>query len=170
MRSGAPLLLPNPTLAPSQNPTSPPMSAALTQVNSSQTLYRDYQRITLQEPPTAVPPGRLPRQKDVILQHDLIDTCKPGDEVTVNGTYVPSYDLATNVRQGFPVFSTFVEANNVVRPEDSAGDRLLTEADVKAIKDLSRQPRIGEAARRLGCGAPAWVLLMVLMWRWHHCC
>lgn len=46
-----------------------------------QTVYRNYQKITLQESPGTIPPGRLPRSKDVILLHDLIDNVKPGDEV-----------------------------------------------------------------------------------------
>ena len=44
------------------------------------TIYRNYQRITLQESPGTIPPGRLPRSKEVILLHDLIDCVKPGDE------------------------------------------------------------------------------------------
>ncbi len=47
-------------------------------LNSSQTVYRNYQKITLQESPGSVPAGRVPRTKDVILLHDLIDTISPG--------------------------------------------------------------------------------------------
>ncbi len=43
-------------------------------VNTEQTVYRNYQRITLQESPGTVPPGRLPRSKEVILLWDLIDS------------------------------------------------------------------------------------------------
>ena len=32
-------------------------------VNASETVYQNYQRLTLQESPGSVPPGRLPRQK-----------------------------------------------------------------------------------------------------------
>ena len=46
-----------------------------------QTLYKNYQRITLQESPGKVPAGRLPRSKDAILLDDLVDNCKPGDEI-----------------------------------------------------------------------------------------
>jgi len=46
-----------------------------------QTLYKNYQRITIQESPGKVPPGRLPRSKDAVLLDDLVDTCKPGDEI-----------------------------------------------------------------------------------------
>jgi DNA replication licensing factor MCM2 len=50
-------------------------------INAEQTVYRNYQKITLQESPGTVPPGRLPRSKEVVILHDLIDTVRPGDEV-----------------------------------------------------------------------------------------
>jgi DNA replication licensing factor MCM2 len=50
-------------------------------VNVEQTIYRNYQKITLQESPGSVPAGRLPRYKDIILLHDLIDQARPGEEI-----------------------------------------------------------------------------------------
>jgi len=50
-------------------------------VNASQTVYRNYQKITLQEAPGSVPAGRLPRHKDVILLWDLIDSGRPGEMI-----------------------------------------------------------------------------------------
>ena len=50
-------------------------------LNAEQTLYRNYQKVTLQESPGSVPAGRVPRHKDCVLLADLIDTCRPGDEV-----------------------------------------------------------------------------------------
>ena len=46
-----------------------------------QTVYQNYQRITMQESPNSVAAGRLPRSKEVILLDDLCDGCKPGDEI-----------------------------------------------------------------------------------------
>lgn len=46
-----------------------------------QTVYQNYQRITIQESPGKVAAGRLPRSKDAILLADLVDSCKPGDEI-----------------------------------------------------------------------------------------
>lgn len=37
--------------------------------------------MTLQESPGTVPPGRLPRHREVILLWDLIDSAKPGEEI-----------------------------------------------------------------------------------------
>jgi hypothetical protein len=42
-------------------------------LNQEQTVYRNYQRVTLQESPGAVPAGRVPRSKEVILTADLVD-------------------------------------------------------------------------------------------------
>ena len=52
-------------------------------VNQEQTVYRNYQKISLQESPGKVPAGRVPRHKTVILTNDLIDSAKPGDEIEV---------------------------------------------------------------------------------------
>ena len=50
-------------------------------VNSEQTVYRNYQKMTLQESPGSVPAGRLPRHREVVCLWDLIDIAKPGEEV-----------------------------------------------------------------------------------------
>lgn len=51
-----------------------------------QTLYRNYQKLTLQESPNTVQAGRLPRYKEIILLHDLIDIARPGEEIVSNST------------------------------------------------------------------------------------
>lgn len=63
------------------------------QINSSETVYRDYQKLTLQESPGSVPAGRLPRHKEVILTHDLIDCARPGEEIEVTGELARSVAL-----------------------------------------------------------------------------
>ncbi|SCV04028.1 LAMI_0H12860g1_1 [Lachancea mirantina] len=85
--------------------------------NAEKTLYRNYQRVTLQEAPGSVPPGRLPRHREVILLWDLVDIAKPGEEVEITGVYKNTYDGNLNARNGFPVFATVIEANAVRRRE-----------------------------------------------------
>ena len=71
------------------------------------TVYRNYQKMTLQESPGSVPAGRLPRSKEIIVLNDLIDLARPGDEIDVTGIYVNSFDASQiKQRNGFPVFST----------------------------------------------------------------
>ena len=82
--------------------------------------------MTLQESPGSVPPGRLPRHREVILLWDLIDSAKPGEEIVryflfqdfllyitahrnkqeVTGIYRNNFDASLNAKNGFPVFST----------------------------------------------------------------
>ena len=111
-------------------------------LNSEQTVYRNYQKITLQESPGTVPAGRLPRHREVILLWDLIDSAKPGEEIEVTGIYRNNYDAQLNNRNGFPVFATILEANHVIKSHDQMAGFRLTEEDEREIRALSRDPRI----------------------------
>lgn len=111
-------------------------------LNSEKTVYRNYQKMTLQESPGTVPAGRLPRHREVILLWDLIDSAKPGEEIEVTGIYRNNYDAQLNNRNGFPVFATILEANHVVKSHDQLAGFRLTEEDEHEIRQLSRDPQI----------------------------
>ena len=111
-------------------------------LNSEKTIYRNYQKLTLQESPGTVPAGRLPRHREVILLWDLIDSAKPGEEIEVTGIYRNNYDAQLNNRNGFPVFATILEANHVVQAHDQMAGFNLTEEDEREIRALSRDPHI----------------------------
>ena len=111
-------------------------------LNSSQTIYRNYQKLTLQESPGTVPAGRLPRHREVILLWDLIDSAKPGEEIEITGIYRNSYSAQLNNKNGFPVFATILEANHVIKSHDQLAGFRLTEADERQIRQLSRDPQI----------------------------
>ena len=98
-----------------------------------QTLYQNYQRITIQEAPGKVDAGRLPRAKDAILLGDLCDTAKPGDEIELTGVYTNNYDGSLNTAQGFPVFATVFLGNHIAKKDGDSSTRSLTDEDVKAI-------------------------------------
>lgn len=115
-------------------------------LNSEKTLYRNYQRITLQEAPGSVPAGRLPRHREVILLSDLVDVAKPGEDVDIVGIYKNNYDGHLNAKNGFPVFATILEANSVRRKEaissmfsGAAGPSSWVEEDEKDFRRLSRE-------------------------------
>ncbi|CAG0884040.1 unnamed protein product [Cyprideis torosa] len=137
-------------------------------VNVEETVYKNYQRITLQESPGSVPAGRLPRSKDAILLGELCDTCKPGDDIDLTGVYSNNYDgslntqqvgmrgrsgeaqlpqdteLESNNRGGFPVFATVIMANHIVRKDAGHALRAMTDEDIRAVVALSRDERIAE--------------------------
>lgn len=69
------------------------------QINMEQTIYRNYQKITIQESPGRIPAGRIPRSKDCILLSDLVDRSKPGDEVDLTAIYTNNYDGSLNTEE-----------------------------------------------------------------------
>jgi DNA replicative helicase MCM subunit Mcm2 (Cdc46/Mcm family) len=49
-----------------------------------------------------------------------------------------------NSQQGFPVFKTVIEANYVYKRDDIYQSFQLTEEDEKQIRQLAKDPHIGE--------------------------
>jgi len=115
-------------------------------LNQEKTVYRNYQKVTLQESPGTVPPGRVPRYKDVILLADLIDRARPGQEVEVTGVYMYAHQAgAGNVPYtGFPVFGTVIEANFVQQREDLMAQYSLTDQEKREILQLAKDPKIAQ--------------------------
>uniref|UniRef100_A0A7S3N4W0 DNA replication licensing factor MCM2 n=1 Tax=Euplotes harpa TaxID=151035 RepID=A0A7S3N4W0_9SPIT len=101
------------------------------------TEYNNYQKITVQETPGTVPPGRVPRQKEVVLQADLVDIARPGDEVEITGIYTSKFDYNMNYQHGFPIFTTHIEANYIKRLQDLEHN-LLTEDEIMEIRKLAK--------------------------------
>ena len=104
-------------------------------------IYKNYQRMTVQESPGTLPPGRVPRQKEILLTDDLVDSARPGDEVEITGIYKSKFDYGTNLKHGFPVFSTYFEANCVKRLNDIEVNE-LTEEDKIELRKLAKKPNI----------------------------
>ena len=101
-------------------------------------VYRDHQTVSIQELPEKAPAGQLPRSVDIILDGDLVDSCKPGDRVLLVGTYrcLPSK------RQGYTsgTFKTIVIANNVILLSKEVAPQ-FSARDVSKIKRFCRNPR-----------------------------
>ncbi|CAH1402014.1 unnamed protein product [Nezara viridula] len=113
-------------------------------INMEETIYRNYQKVTIQESPGKIPAGRMPRSKECILLADLTDRCKPGDEVDITGVYTNSYDGSLNTEQGFPVFATVIIVNHLIVKDSKHIVESLTDEDISAIMKLSKDHRIGE--------------------------
>ena len=101
---------------------------------------RDYQEIKIQEQVGALSLGTIPRSVWVTLEDDLVDACKPGDDVTVIGVVSrrwrqPSKFEATRTEIELAVKANYVLVNNDQR---SAGQALVSEDTEKEFDDFWR--------------------------------
>jgi DNA replication licensing factor MCM2 len=122
------------------NPMSCPGSAF--RLHPTQSQYANVQRVHLQETPGSVPPGRVPRTKEIYWSDDLIDVARPGEEIQVTGIYEHALDYTLTLQSGFPVFGTYITANHVRKRDFDRAN--LSAADVAEIRRLAQDPRIGQ--------------------------
>ena len=62
----------------------------------------------------------------------------------LTGTYTNNYDGSLNTANGFPVFATVIQANHIAKKDDKMATASLTDEDIRAIVQLSKDERIGE--------------------------
>lgn len=62
----------------------------------------------------------------------------------LTGIYHNNYDGSLNMSNGFPVFATVIQANYITKKDDKLAVSSLTDEDIKAIVQLSKDERIGE--------------------------
>ena len=67
----------------------------------------------------------------------------------MTGIYRINYDTSLNRSNGFPVFATVIEANFITKQDDKLAVTSLTDEDIKAIINLSKDERIGEKVIKL---------------------
>ncbi|KAI8776701.1 zygotic DNA replication licensing factor mcm3 [Biomphalaria glabrata] len=101
-------------------------------------VYKDHQTFSIQEMPEKAPPGQLPRSVDVIIDNDLVDSCKPGDRVQVVGMYrcLPAK------KNGFTTatFRTVLIANNISLLSKEVAP-LFSADDVAKIKKFAKDKK-----------------------------
>ena len=58
--------------------------------------------------------------------------------------YHNNYDGSLNTANGFPVFATVILANHIAKNDDKMAVASLTDDDIKAIVQLSKDERVAE--------------------------
>lgn len=102
-------------------------------------LFKDHQRIVLQEMPESAPLGQLPRSLDLILDHDLVDQIKPGDRVQITGVYRALSPGVTKQASTSGRFPTVVLVNHVQVLGNSQAQLEYAVEDIRNIRQLSQQ-------------------------------
>ena len=106
--------------------------------------YRDHQTVSIQEMPERAPAGQLPRGVDVILDDDLVDTCKPGDRIQMVGIFRSLGNR--NAGSGSATFRTLILANNMIMLSSKAGGGIaqstITDTDIRNINKISKKKNV----------------------------
>ncbi|KDP37954.1 hypothetical protein JCGZ_04597 [Jatropha curcas] len=99
--------------------------------------YKDHQTLSIQEVPENAAPGQLPRTVDVIVEDDLVDSCKPGDRVAIVGIYKALPGRSKGSVNG--VFRTVLIANSVSLLNKEANAPIYSPEDLKNIKKIAER-------------------------------
>ena len=102
--------------------------------------FVDWQKIVIQERPEELPPGQLPRQLEVVLEDDLVDYVRPGDRVRIVGILEPKTEQVK--RGSLPVVDVYLRANSVEVQQKVLEEVVLSEEDIKKIKEMAQDPWI----------------------------
>ena len=86
-----------------------------------------FQEIKLQETPSQVPMGHVPRSLSVYCRGELTRLCNPGDTVTLDGVFLPQRLAESGYRamKAGLIATTYLEAQNIVVHKKSYDESLL---------------------------------------------
>ena len=70
------------------------------ELNLSRSVFANFQKIRIQEDPTKIPPGAMPRSSDVILRNDNTDKGQPGDICKFVGYLCVMPEIASMIKPG----------------------------------------------------------------------
>jgi DNA helicase MCM9 len=76
---------------------------------------KDYQEIKVQEKLDLFTAGSVPQSILVLLEDDLVDCCKPGDDVTINGIVIYRFNktqVDKRCELELVIHANFIKVNN----------------------------------------------------------
>lgn len=108
------------------------------EMNEEKSKYIDFQKVQVQEPLEIIKGGDQAKRIAVWLEEDLIKKrVVPGQRLIITG----SLRLEAPKQKG-TVYQKFIEANNIEFTEQEFEELVITKAEEKAIKDLSKDPKV----------------------------
>ncbi|OEU15123.1 MCM-domain-containing protein, partial [Fragilariopsis cylindrus CCMP1102] len=121
----------------------------------------DYQEIKIQEAASKIGVGSMPRSLLIKLQHDLVDTCQPGDEVVVVGILLAQWQqsaqpgIECNVGMALKAHSARVTQENGASAfvEGAVGELDKYKKEFDSFWDDSRRREYPIASRDFICKA-----------------
>ncbi|WP_429222929.1 minichromosome maintenance protein MCM [Methanobacterium oryzae] len=98
--------------------------------------FLDTQTTKLQEPLENLSGGEQPRQINVVLEDDLVDSITPGDIIRITGTLKTVRDEKTKL------FKNYVYCNYIEALEQEFEELQISEEDEAKIKELAADPNV----------------------------
>jgi replicative DNA helicase Mcm len=98
--------------------------------------FLDTQSTKVQEPLENLSGGEQPRQINVVLEDDLVDTVTPGDIVRITGTLKTVRDEKTKR------FKNYIYGNYIEALEQEFEELKISPEDEEKIKELARDPNV----------------------------
>lgn len=98
--------------------------------------FIDTQTTKLQEPLENLSGGEQPRQINVVLEDDLVDTITPGDIIRITGTLKTVRDEQTKL------FKNYIYCNYIDALEQEFEELQISEEDEEKIKELAANPDV----------------------------
>ncbi|XP_034379938.1 DNA helicase MCM9 isoform X1 [Arvicanthis niloticus] len=123
-----------PSSCPSLDSCDSSKFTCLSDLSSSPARCRDYQEIKIQEQVQRLSVGSIPRSMKVILEDDLVDSCKSGDDLTIYGVVMQRWKpFQRDVRCEVEIVlkANYVQVNN----EQSSG-MVMDEDTRKEFEDF----------------------------------
>jgi len=107
--------------------------------------FTNKQLVKMQEKPNDIPEGETPHSVNLYVYEGNVDVCRPGDRVTITGTYRAA-PIRTNPRQRslHAVFRTYIDVMHIQRDEQG---RLFTVAAAKVAAQEAAATQAAEAAQ-----------------------
>uniref|UniRef100_A0A8C9LHM9 DNA replication licensing factor MCM6 n=1 Tax=Piliocolobus tephrosceles TaxID=591936 RepID=A0A8C9LHM9_9PRIM len=102
-----------------------------------QSYFVDWQKIRLQEIAQESPPGSMPRNMDVILRNDIVDTVHAGDRIIVTGCLIVVPEIPTLMKPGNIPRS--VARQMLKKNENSLVSQGLTGIKGVGVRDLNHK-------------------------------
>ncbi|KAI0265220.1 MCM-domain-containing protein [Gloeopeniophorella convolvens] len=117
------------------NPTCGNRSAWQLQIDTSK--FTDWQKVRIQENPSEIPTGSMPRSLDVILRSELVERAKAGDKCVFTGTFIVVPDVSQLGLPGGNKAELQREANrNGAGNANSVGGSGVTGLKSLGVRDL----------------------------------
>lgn len=98
--------------------------------------FLDTQTTKLQEPLENLSGGEQPRQINVVLEDDLVDSITPGDIIRITGTLKTVRDEKTKL------FKNYLYCNYIEALEQEFEELQISEEDEEKIKKLAKNPNV----------------------------